>query len=103
MSPRLPVRFSKLYVSEENLSCPQIVHYDAGVATANSLDSELAGQSPSLFNLLRLSMCSVSHQMQMHLLCRCSFAILCCLFIESSTRDRPDSDTGFDMWMLTYL
>jgi len=35
---------SKTYVNEQNLSCPQIVHYDAGVATADLFDSKIAGQ-----------------------------------------------------------
>ena len=35
---------AKTYVNEQNLSCPQIVYYDAGVATADSFDSKIAGQ-----------------------------------------------------------
>ena len=34
---------SKTYVNEDNLYCPQIVYYDAGVATADIFDSKLSG------------------------------------------------------------
>lgn len=51
---------SKIYVNEQNLSCPQIVYYDAGVATADSLDSKIAGQDPLLF--MYLSSLFSSHQ-----------------------------------------
>lgn len=34
---------AKTYVNEQNLSCPQIVYYDAGVATADLLDSKISG------------------------------------------------------------
>ena len=37
---------SKTYVNEQNLSCPQIVYYDAGVATSDLFDSKIAGQFP---------------------------------------------------------
>ena len=35
---------SKTYINEQNVSCPQVVYYDAGVATADSFDSKIAGQ-----------------------------------------------------------
>ncbi|KAL8826857.1 MAG: hypothetical protein Q9170_007240 [Blastenia crenularia] len=33
----------KSYVNEDNLSCPQVVYYDAGVATVDFFDKKLAG------------------------------------------------------------
>lgn len=34
---------SKTYVNKYNISCPQVVYYDAGVATADLFDIKLAG------------------------------------------------------------
>ena len=34
---------AKTYVNRDNLSCPQVVYYDAGVATADLFDSKTAG------------------------------------------------------------
>lgn len=41
---------SKTYVNEDNLRCPQIVYYDAGVATADLFDSKLSGQSLTIIS-----------------------------------------------------
>ncbi|KAL8723607.1 MAG: hypothetical protein Q9225_000149 [Loekoesia sp. 1 TL-2023] len=44
---------AKTYVNEQNLSCPQVVYYDAGVATASLIDSKVAGQYPFFVSIYR--------------------------------------------------
>ena len=41
----------KAYVNDQNLLCPQVVYYDAGVATADLIDSKIAGAYPASVNL----------------------------------------------------
>ena len=50
---------SKTYIDKNNQAAPQIVYYDAGVATAGVLDRALAGESPlpSLFKVLPAILC----------------------------------------------
>ena len=43
---------SKTYVNEDSLYCPQIVYYDAGVATADIFDSKLSGQCLTIISYL---------------------------------------------------
>ena len=35
---------SKTYINKQNVCCPQVVFYDAGVATADAFDSKLSGE-----------------------------------------------------------
>ena len=40
---------SKTYIDENGLAAPQIVFYDAGVATANWLDGKISGKICDIF------------------------------------------------------